>query len=115
MDILGTRGHNIDLNFLTGKSKGIEDCNNYLKSNSPFCVEDIIGLHSSVSIWVKIILVVLIQSEFNYSCPWHGLVTLLFITAINSLIYYAYYTNFQKELEMIHLYHHFAYQVFEYL
>lgn len=105
MGIWGLRGYNIDWNFLTGKSKGMWDCHDYLKSNSPFCVEELIGLYGFMSIWVKIIPIVLIQSSFNYSCPWHGLATLLFITVINSLIYYAYYTNFQKELEMIHLCH----------
>lgn len=73
-----------------------------MNNKSPFWIEDLIGLYSFMSIWVKIIFILLIQSSPNYSYLSHGLSTWLFITVINSVIYYAYYANFQKELEVIH-------------
>lgn len=73
-----------------------------MNNKSPFWIEDLIGLYSFMSIWVKIIFILLIQSSPNYSYLSHGLSTWLFITVINSVNYYAYYANFQKELEVIH-------------
>ena len=73
-----------------------------MNNKSPFWIEDLIGLYSFMSIWVKIIFILLIQSSPNYSSLSHGLSTWLFITVINSVIYYAYYASFQKELEVIH-------------